>query len=382
MKKISINTLCCSFLLSLACQNVWAAAYQIFPELAYDNAAALNSIKKGQVILGMGIPTIDFHFKGSNGPFSGQASAGATNVLPFGRLAWRLSPKIVTSFDITNPAYSDFKYPVDSIVSTLSSSTVQIGRNYSPKFSYEIKPGFAIGAGFDAHHFSDVQLSFVVPPFGELSNRASGWAYGWDAGVFYALSQTTFASLSYYSQMNHEDTGTSTWGPFSTNNYRANIVLPATTSLNLVHLLSQKWVLSGTLRYIQWKAYQNIYNQNTALPVNSGLLVLPLGYHNSWSGQLATRYQVNERWAVKGALEYDSNLQPLIYRPLGQPADQLGLIAFGGEYAFNKEWSASLVYIHGFSNPKLQNMGPIGPVDGRVKINANVVSMNLTWNIG
>lgn len=381
MKKISINSLRCSILLSIVSSNVFAAAYQIFPELAYENPAALNSVKKGQVILGIGIPTIKFRFNGSNGPFSGQASTVETNVLPYGRFAWRLSPKIVTSLDITNPVYSDFKYPVNSIVSALSTSTVMIGKNYSPKLSYEIKPGLAVGVGFDAHNFSNLQLSFAAPPFGELSNRASGWAYGWDAGIFYALTQTTFASLSYYSQMNHEDTGTSTWGPFSTDNYRANVVLPATTSLNIIHLLSKQWVLSATLRYIQWKPYQHIYQYNTALPVNSGFLDFPIFYKNSWSGLLASRYQINEHWAVKGALEYDSNLQPLIYRPLGMPADQIGLIAAGGEYAFTKQWSGSLVYIHGFSNPKLQNIGPIGPVNGHVRINGNSVALSVTWNI-
>lgn len=381
MKKISVSSLGCGVFLSFLSQNVFAAAYQIFSELAYDNPAALNSVKKGQIVLGMGIPTVTFHFKGSNGPLYGRADASGTNVLPFGRLAWRLSPKIVTSLDITNPVYSDFKYPVDSVVSTLGTSTVMIGRNYSPKISYEIKPGLAVGVGFDAHNFSNLQLSFAAAPFGELANRASGWAYGWDAGIFYALTQTTFASLSYYSQLNHEDTGTSSWGPFATDNYQANVVLPATTSLNIIHLLSKQWVLSTTLRYIQWQPYQHLYQRNTALPVNSGFLDFTLGYKNSWSGQLASRYQINEHWAVKGALEYDSNLQPLIYRPVGLPADQIGMLAMGGEYALTKECSASLVYIRGLSRPKLQNIGIIGPVDGRINVNANIVSLNLTWNI-
>lgn len=288
MKKISVSSLGCGVFLSFLSQNVFAAAYQIFSELAYDNPAALNSVKKGQIVLGMGIPTVTFHFKGSNGPLYGRADASGTNVLPFGRLAWRLSPKIVTSLDITNPVYSDFKYPVDSVVSTLGTSTVMIGRNYSPKISYEIKPGLAVGVGFDAHNFSNLQLSFAAAPFGELANRASGWAYGWDAGIFYALTQTTFASLSYYSQLNHEDTGTSSWGPFATDNYQANVVLPA---------------------------------------------------------------------------------------------DQIGMLAMGGEYALTKECSASLVYIRGLSRPKLQNIGIIGPVDGRINVNANIVSLNLTWNI-
>lgn len=363
----------------LAVTNTYATSYEIFADLNYNNPAALNSVKDYEVIVGGAGVSSNFHFSGTAAGVPGSTSSNTTDLLPYGRFAKRLSPKWVASFDISQPIYTDIRYPTNNFANQFATITVQRDTNYSPKLSYQATPQLALGIGLDANDFYDGELSFAVPPFGNMTNKASSWAYGWDAGLFYVFSPATFLSVNYYSQIIQHASGYSKWGFIENNSLSADVKLPATTIVNLIHMLSPKWALSGTVRYAQWDTLRYTVLQNTAL--GGATITVPDHFFNNFSYELATHYQLNEKWAVLGAVDYEPNVQPTFTRNIGLPTYTRYIPAIGAEYNVTKNFKFKAIYAHPFSHaPINMNIPVVGTLQGTDNVNVNVIDLSLTYD--
>ena len=249
--------------------------------------------------------------------------------------------------------------------------------NYSPKFSYQMTDKLAIGFGFDANQLSNAQVNFGSPQLGEMINKSSGWSYGWDAGLALQINPSNFLNVSYYSKINFEHlSGYSQRGNLSQTNFSDNLVIPTIYTLNLVHKPTSLWTVVETLRYIQWSEEHNLMLTNSA----AGNITFPLNYNDTWSVQVATRYQLFDDWGVGIAAEYDSNPQSTAYRPIALPATSVVLLGGSIAYALNTKWSAKLQYAYLFANPEINQSGP--PTQfGHVKIGVNIVDFGVAWKI-
>ena len=152
-----------------------------------------------------------------------------------------------------------------------------------------------------------------------MTNKADSWGTGWDVGLFYMIPPGTFLSLSYYSLIVQHTQGSSTWGPFVNNRAQADVKLPATWILNAIQMLSVNWAVSGTIRYTQWDTVRYTVIQKSALPGGTTITV-PLHYYNNASYELATHYQINDKWGVLAAFDYEPNIQPTYTRNIGLPS--------------------------------------------------------------
>lgn len=359
--------------------NVHATSYQIFSGLNFSNPAALNSVKKNEFILGGTTLVSQFGFNGTAAGIYGTASSSTTDFLPYGRFAMRASPKVVVSLDITQPYYTDILYPNDSIVNLFATQTVLRDTNFSPKISYQVNDRLALGIGFDANNLYDGQLSFVLNPNGNLANKASSWGYGWDVGLFYVLRPTTFLNLSYYSKIVQHARGTSTWGSATNNSFSADAKLPATYIANIIQMLSAQWALSGTARYTQWNTLRYTVLQNTAA---AAVITVPDHFYNNVSLEAATRYQVNTKWAVLGAFDYEPNVQPTFTRNVGLPTYTRFIPALGAEYEFVKGLKGKFVYAYVYSRPPINMTIATGQtITGRVGVNANAFDLSLIYDV-
>lgn len=352
------------------------AAYQLFANIAYSNPAELAGVKNRELLLGGTALFPVFIFSGMYNSTYGRATSHASGFIPYGRLAWRLNPKIVAGLNITEPAFTTINYGNNSIVSAYSVSTIVRDVDIGPQLSYQVTPRLSVGAGLDANRMYNLQLNFAVPPNGVLTNKFSNWGYGWNAGLSYGLTPSTFLNLSYYSKITHHAYGTSTWGGHASTRDNTTISLPATYTLNVIQLLSSKFLLSGTLRFIQWNVQRYVNLNNTA----AGNFSFPQSYSNGWDMQLAGRYQAAPQVGVLGALSYDTNVESTPYRPVGLPTYSVFVPAVGVDYSFAKSWMVKLIYAHAFSHPSIRLAGLPGPLVGNVKINANLVDLSIKYD--
>lgn len=353
------------------------ASYQFIPNIACDNPATLNTVKKADVILGDTYLDLVYDFSGSNGPLVGNAGSHEQGMFPYGRIAARLNPKLVLGVDVTSFFYGDIAYEFDSILNTISTGTHLEDYVISPRFSYQLTKSLAVGAALVIDRVTKAQLNFLVPPF-NLVNKGEDWAYGYALGLSYTLNPATFVNLSYYSQLNFR-INKSIWGPFVSPDFSATFSLPAIYTLNVIHMLNKKLTLSATARYFRWDVEQFLILKNTA--VGGATFTIPLHYNNSWSGQLAGRYQLTDKWALDGSVIYESSPQSTAFRPPGLPAYSIWIFGLGPEYAINKALSVKLLYAHGFSNPPINTTGAAGPIVGNIWGNGDLIDLSLTYHM-
>lgn len=352
------------------------AAYQVFANIAYSNPAALTIVTKGQFIIGGTGLFSRYRFSGKAGTFRGSAVSEREDLLPYGRLAYRLGKKVVVGLDVTEPFFVNIKFPKSSIVRFFSTRTLVRSVDISPKISYQVNEKLSLGLGLNMDYIYNAQLNLVIPPFGNLVNKATRWGYGWDVGLFYVLTKATYLNLSYYSKIVQHLRGVSAWAQTARISAKTTLPLPATTTLNLIQYFSKNFLISATLRYIEWHAFQFL----TITPTPLGPLTLPEHYRDSWDFQLATRYTVNDKWALLASLSYASSPQPTKYRPIGLPTHSVTIPAVGAIYNINKILSAQLLYAHGTSNPRIKNLTMAGLSKGHVNVNVDAIDLNLTWN--
>lgn len=383
MKKLfKLSALSLSGLVSLmALTDSHATSYQIFADNNFANPAALNSVKHEEIIMGSMVLNSRFHFTGTAAGVSGSTTSRTNDVLPYGRFAVRLSPQFVASLDITQPYYTNIQYPRNSLINLFATETFIRDTNYSPKLSYQVTPRLALGAGIDANNLYNGQLNFVVPPFGVLTNKADSWAYGYDLGLFFVATRATFLNLSYYSAIVQHANGRSNWGPFTNNSLQADVKLPATTILNVIQMLSMKWALSATIRYAQWNPVAYTVIQNTALP-GGPTITVPDHFYNNISTELATHYQINDKWGALGAIDYEPTVQPTYTRNPGLPTYNRFVPAIGAEYEIGKGLKAKLIYAHIFSKPPINMTLATGAhIQGHDYLNADAVDFSINYDI-
>lgn len=356
-----------------------AAGYQKFYDLSYTNPASLNKIKKMNAILSGDILYSVYQFDGHDGPYTGSATSKTTVFYPYARFAYRLNPKWVVGFDITHLAFLDIEYPTDSIVRFSSTDTIIKDVNIAPQVSYQLTDKLALGFVLNADKLYEIELSNEVEPNGELTNKASSWAYGWGTGLSYAASPKTTFSLSYFSKLVHHPKGYSTWGSVENNNFEFNkVLIPPVYSLDITQIINPKWTLTTTLKYQQWSVFKSVELVNTALGHN---VVIPLEFHNSWIGILSSAYQYNDRWTILSGAEYDTNPSSTESRYIGAPIYSSFTLFLGSEHAITNSCKLKLLYAHQFSYPNIDKPTTAGHANGRENINGTLVNMAVIFNV-
>lgn len=357
----------------------YATSYQRTIDLAYDNPALLKAVNKNEVLLGNSFIYGIFQFVGKVGPLEGSATSRQYYNYPYGRVAFRINPKIVAGIDVTHLEYANIVFPQNSIVSKLITATIIKAIDVVPKISYQLTKQMALGIALNIDNTYDLQVNNVVVPFGNMVNKASdSGATGWGIGASYALSSTTILELSYFSKIMHHVTGRSTWGPFENDDYKLNYPLPALASLGISQSLGSKWLLKAMVRYQWYAAFNALVLQNTAL---GQTLNLPQGYRDTWIGLASAHYQMNEKWGILVGSEHNTDPQPLFYRSVGLSGYSSTALIGGVDYAISNKFSVKLTYAHVISYPPLNRMTRVGLLSGKEFIHINNFDLLFIWRI-
>lgn len=361
----------------LSASQAYSAAYQIFPTLAYDNAAMLNAVNKYTAMIGTTDVVVGMKYIGTVDSTFGSAVSNTNTVLPYLRLASRVDTQWVVSFDVSHPLLSNVSYPLSSFMSEAGTDAIIYDTNYSPKVSYRITKSLALGVGFDVNNVSNAEVDFGESPTLEALNISQGWGYGWDAGIVFKMNEFNTFNFSYYSKINFPRLkGTSTLGNTQNLNFSDNLVAPTTFTLNAMHQITPEWSLSETARFVLWSQEKNLTLTNSV----AGDITIPLNYNDIWSLMLATRYQISEHWAGGAVVEYQGNAQSIAYRPIVLPTTDIVIGGVMLDYAASAEWSAQLRYAYVYANTGIEQAGP--PVQsGHVNIGVNIMDIGLTWKM-
>ena len=328
------------------------------------------------------------------------ADGGGYALIPAFHLAAPINDRIVLGFSLTAPFGLSTEYSNDSVVRYEATESSVKAMDLSPSIGIKITDQFSIGLGIDYQNL-DATLNSValIPgqPFKEAhsKNQASDWAFGWRAGALYQFTPDTRVGLNYVSKVKHHLTGSSTLtGPgimVGSDDASADITLPATTSLSIVHELNPCWTLLGNVTYTQWSVIKDITLNNIAsldatLKPTQGSVTLPENFRDTWRVAIGTNYKLNDQWLFRAGIGYDQTPVSNEDRGVRLPDGDRIAVSLGTHYQPTKTIGLDVGYTHLFiKDGDINHTVQVGKSQiatlGTSKNAADLLGLQLTWSI-
>lgn len=229
-----------------------------------------------------------------------------------------------------------------------------------PTVSYKITEKLGIGAGLTIG-WGDIVLNrtlFIDGQDGEsgvsLEGEAS-FAYGFNIGLFYAISDKVDLGINYRSKliMKVEDGDASFMVPSSlaaaipaANKFNAELPLPSTINVGLTFHATEKLDIGAEFNWIGWGAYDSLiidFKQNTPLLEDSKA---PRKYEDSYVIHLGAEYKLKDQWQLRLGAYYDKTPVQVGYMTAETPdANRIGLTA-GVGYSLNDRFQFDLSFLY------------------------------------
>lgn len=234
----------------------------------------------------------------------------------------------------------------ESIANSIGTNFSEITSvNFNPSFSYRINDVVSIGAGFNAVYAEGEITSNAVPLAGAPSFGLEGddWAFGYNFGILFELSEQTRIGLSYRSEIDLELEGSVTGSIVGGGTFPAGLAidLPATAEFSIYQEINDKWAVHGDILWTQWSSFESLdptvstgfAPQDAA--INAGLST-PQNWNNTFRYSIGTTYTHNSQWTFRGGIAYDESPVEDAFRTLRIPDGDRVSLSLGASYAINE----------------------------------------------
>jgi len=267
--------------------------------------------------------------------------------------------------------------------------------NINPSVAYKASERFSIGVGLNWQHIKAEYRRAAPHPFGANPDvaarlKAKDNSWGWNIGLLYQVTDDTRLGLSYRSRVKQKlkgnltirNDGTPIPGllpAFQDLSARADVDLPDTAILSLVHELNPRWTLLADVSWTGWSSIPRLVIQSTGRPDET----LELHWRDSWRFALGANYRLNEQWTLKGGIAYDqSPVDNAKYRLTSLPDNNRKWLSLGAQYHFDDATTIDVAYTHLFLSraPIANDTEPAGKgvVNGSFRANANILGVQIS----
>lgn len=241
-----------------------------------------------------------------------------------------------------------------------------VGTNYSeittvnvnPSLSYRVNDFVSIGAGFNVMYAEgEITANSVnLPPlFGgptpSFGLEGDDWAFGYNLGILFNLSENTRVGLSYRSKMELELEGSVTGSIVGGGSFPGDLAveLPATAEFSIFHQLNDKWAVHGDVFWTQWSAFDTLApivstgNPGLDGAVNDGLRT-PENWNDTFRYSVGATYNHNDSWTFRAGVAFDESPVDDEFRTLRIPDGDRVWLSFGASYVVNEHVTVDAGY--------------------------------------
>lgn len=372
--------------------NSYANVIQYFSGISYNNPSELFKTKNTELIFGGTGFYGDLKFTGSVLNFntfqydSGTSYSRTYTVLPYGRIAKRINEKTVFAVDVTEPFNSNLNWGTDAFTRYAATQNYLTDVDISPKLEFSPNQKLHVGGGINLNFLRNNEVNWAMPTgittSSNLINVTSSFGMGYNVGATYAINQTNFLGLTYYSRIRQNTKGYSILENNVSNNLIFNFSMPATTILNYVHIFNPSWLISLQAFQSEWNVNQYARLFNTAAPPPFNNFTFTMHFTKSYAFLAAIRHQFNNKLGVTLAGMIDDGPEQDNLRTITFPSYVQYFLGIKGDYQINNHTTIELLYGHAISNPGIQNTvavnnTPIPFTTGNVNINADIVDLKI-----
>lgn len=379
----------------------WASA-TADASVAYTNPAALTEVPQQLMINPMGILG-NAKFTGSAQtpafPFlapireSGSASSSIHAFLPSFFYSRPISDRLSAGVGVTAPFGLGTNYGETSLVRYNATKSQVAGIDITPSVGFKVAKNVSLGVGFDAMHLAFELDSMYGPPFSfgdaALTNKLSGWGYGWHAGTLIHVLPKTKIGISYNSLISIQTNGTSqvvlpSRTTFVAYNQSTKAALPAHVQFSAQQDFTDKIAGMFTVFYTNWSTFNQIVMTNTMTPFGTTQPVtVPFNYHNTFDYALGGSYKVNETWLLRAGVQLMNTPSNDVDRGVADPIGGAVILTVGTHIKQSDALSYDLGIGHSFFKQQSVNLSyDITSLQGHTNTQTTVLGAQLNWKIG
>lgn len=261
--------------------------------------------------------------------------------------------------------------------------------NVNPTLAYQVNDSLSIGVGLSYQRI-DTELTNAIPtPAGDGKAKLEGDddSWGFNFGVMFDAGPNTRIGLSYRSTVDYTLEGTvktSLPPPLANRPIRADVTMPDTLSVSLVHRLNPKWELLADWSRTRWSEIQSVRVTNAS----TGALISTLDFLFDDADRIAlgANYQYDERLKLRfGAALDQTPVRNAATRTARLPDNDRIWLALGAKYRVSQAGALDFGYAHLFvRDADINRNAPV--LGGAVRLNgsydndANILSVQYTHN--
>ena len=273
-----------------------------------------------------------------------------------------------------------------------------------PTFSYAITDELSVGAGLVvlAYGAVNLQRDIALPDsYGhiELDGKAKT-KLGFNAGIYYKPSDKLSIGISHRSKIDAvvDNDGDVTFsnipesfrGRFQATKFGATLPLPATTSLGIGVMPSEKLTIGFDVNFVQWSKYRELrfdFDQPIPDTKTGGTTTVSTSkrnYEDALTFRLGGQYQLTSGLTVRAGGSYDMTPVPDGYLTPETPDNDRVSGTVGASYAFGKfslDLSGQFIRIQKRTETQadLINNGTTDRVAGTYKTNIVIPGLGLNY---
>jgi long-chain fatty acid transport protein len=410
-------------LLSLASSSVLATGFQLYEESAagtgnyhagdaaqaddagteFYNPAGMVRIKHPEISIGAVVIPLAAKFQGdvsaSNGLINQSIdwmNGDTTSAVPNLHIVVPVNDRWAVGFGATVPFGLSTSYPWmynlanggGQSANLAGTVTKLVAFNFNPNVAFAVTPKFSVGAGVDMVYGSAEYDNAI---FGSaFTNKMSGTAWGWNAGLLYQFTPHARLGLSYRSEFHLKATGTSklysTGVSDSRGDLSANLTLPDYAMLSYFQNVNPKWDVMSGVEYTRWNSFDSLTLTNTALPafLNGPTFTVHENYRNTWNFALGANYHINPVLTFKMGAGYDITPTQDGYRDIRLPDGSRLALSAGMHAILSRTTVMDLGWIHFFGkriNIDNSQSGSEVVTIGQGSMNADVLGLQFSVHI-
>jgi long-chain fatty acid transport protein len=374
-----------------------------------------------EVSVGLDIirPSMKFQDQGSTLPAlitTGRgdgADAGGYNYAPNGYFALRLTPKLSLGFGFGAPFGLKTTYTGDFAGRFLALTSDIKTYNLNPSLAYKVNDKISLGFGLNyqkleatlgnAVNYSGALFAgsggtVAIPNLeGIATVTANDWAWGWNAGALFQISETTRVGVAYRSTVNHKAEGDVSFQRPSTGNAGADGVLAAATpngpvkstiklpdsfTLSVLQRLDEHWEMLGDASWTGWSTLPSLDIYRSSGPLLSSE---NLQWRNTWRFALGSNYAYSSGLKLKFGVAYDQSPVTDTYRLARLPDSNRTWVSLGAQFTVTPKSRIDVGYAHLFMNdPSINANGGSAAAKGQLVGNyeSSVDILGLQYSAG
>ncbi len=188
---------------------------------------------------------------------------------------------------------------------------------------------------------------------GKFALSGDSWDYGFNIGLLADLNDATRLGIHYRQGITHTLKGTAkttfpvnvpfVGGATLSEDGQADLKLPDIVSVGLSHRFTDRWTGLAQYTWFNWSNFDEIA---VKLNVSADPAPVQQNYKNSWALALGAEYLLNERWTLRGGVQYDKTPTQDIFRTTRTPDGDRTWLSAGASYERDRHLGFDFAYTY------------------------------------